>query len=201
LTVLGKNYVFVHIYKTGGMSIRSMLPDGEYVFRGHATAREVRGFIGERKWGELYSFGFVRNPFTWMISLYEFIKADRSHRHHATVRTLSFDQFLWFARQKVAAGEYYTLTQALCDDSGVPLVTRVGRFEAFEEEVADIFRELGRGRVKVLSVNRGRRVRVDDYYRSQPAVDLVLKTFGKDFEVFGYNTTPPREEAQTGTAS
>jgi hypothetical protein len=190
LTVLGKDYVFIHVYKTGGMSMRSLLTDGEYILSGHATALEAKAYIRDR-WSELFSFGFVRNPFTWMVSLFQFVLRVKDHHSHDTVVGQTFVEFLGFVQDRIRHGkDYYTLSGALCDNHGVPLVGRVGRFERFEQDVLEICQRIGVHK-EIPHLNAGSYDDISHYYKNPRAKSLVLETFARDFEIFGYETAPP----------
>ena len=83
-------YIFVHIPKTAGSSIRHILPESdEWKFPGgHAPARTYYGFflrnfpvnkvakvpLGLGKWNEYTKFAFIRNPWARFVSAYNFLK-------------------------------------------------------------------------------------------------------------------------------
>lgn len=192
MSVVGRNFCFVHVYRTGGTSLTSVLKEcgGKLVPPWHPPAWYVKEKIVE-KWDDVFSFGFVRNPYSWMVSLYEYIK-NTGHIHNAIVRKMSYLEFLHFAREKVLEQKYYTLTEALCDKNGVPLVNFVGRFENLQRDACLILKKIGVHRENIPRLNSGRRKAGPGlYYRNPRAVDLILETFDRDFLVFGYDSTPP----------
>lgn len=90
-------FIFVHIPKTGGTSVTSLLSSftnycdleiggtnfGEKIapiysqrfgLRKHATAATIRAIVGSVCWSQYFSFCIVRNPFARCLSTYKFLK-------------------------------------------------------------------------------------------------------------------------------
>ena len=98
-----KKFIFIHIYKTGGTSIRRCLEkyDSSYNFfhfikskftensvlrptltHKHSDAKTIRKTIGAEIYDNYFSFCFVRNPWEWQVSLYNFILRSKRNHHH-----------------------------------------------------------------------------------------------------------------------
>lgn len=70
---LNKNFVFIHVNKTGGTSVIEALAryeDPLHPDYDHANAKRMRRLIGPHLWDDMYSFAFLRNPFDRMVSSY-----------------------------------------------------------------------------------------------------------------------------------
>ena len=69
-----KSFLFIHVPKTGGISVRNVLGkvEGSETVRGyyHADIESAKEYIGEG-FEKLFSFGFIRNPWSWVISTFE----------------------------------------------------------------------------------------------------------------------------------
>lgn len=96
----GKTFIFIHIYKCGGMSLRTLIQDSIPCFeleKSHSTALETREKLKavgmQHIWDSSYKFSFVRNPFDWVVSLYEFIRHTPSHENYEEVKDFNFEQF------------------------------------------------------------------------------------------------------------
>ena len=72
--------VFVHIPKTGGVSISKALFDSGTV-GGHRPAQTYRLIYGAERYAQMFTFGFVREPLDRLASAFAYLKAGgRQHR-------------------------------------------------------------------------------------------------------------------------
>jgi hypothetical protein len=113
-----KNYLFIHIPKTGGSSIKRMLeptltirdvllggtPFGEaiaphyfqkYGIGKHATAVQLKKELGKDQYNAMYSFSIVRNPYFRTLSIFRFLKQWKKGPYHNEIRLIkTLSQFL-----------------------------------------------------------------------------------------------------------
>jgi hypothetical protein len=115
-------FIFIHVAKVAGVSIRSALepyceepqhfkiarpqptlPDGTTnptyeMWKSalwHAKARDVKKQLSSNTFANFYKFAFVRNPWDWQVSMYHFILKRKDHIHHHKVSAMrSFDEYL-----------------------------------------------------------------------------------------------------------
>ena len=72
------NYIFIHIPKNAGTSVSNNFNmQTSY----HNTVREYIELIGEKKYSDMFSFAFVRNPFSRFLSLYNYARLEESYYH------------------------------------------------------------------------------------------------------------------------
>lgn len=195
MTILGENFCFIHVYKTGGTSIGTALQPvagSRFIPNTHSTAEQVAAALGKDVWNRLFTFGFVRNPFDLCISLYEYIRTGHPEYTYAANHT-----FLeWLVRQYSTIGKpdsgapYFSMSDVLCDVNGKPLVTFVGRYERLAEDFAAITQEIGCPHLRLGHLRKSTRKAFGDYYRTLEEVEIVQATFAKDFEISGYSTDP-----------
>jgi len=167
---------FVPVPRIASRSIRMKLGEmhgalfaHEDAFRGHGLAVEYRGVLGKDVWSRLFSFGFVRNPWDRMVSGYHYQKLD-----------ISFEQ--WILNKKWH--EFETpQSMFLLDENGKQLVSHVGRYENFNEELEFLDEKIGLGLIGKEHVSK--RTSYCDYY-NETTRDIVAKCFDKDIEFFGY---------------
>ncbi len=95
--------IFIHNPKTGGTSIIKMLN-----FHNHNNKRFIHMTtydaitIFQNKWNDYYSFGFVRNPWARMVSLYNYQRSinygifTKFNQTHQLARLYDFSDWLSF---------------------------------------------------------------------------------------------------------
>ena len=196
----GNNFIFIHIYKCGGTSIRSLLTSNLPVTEfnhGHATARETRDFYYENggvfQWKTSFKFTFVRNPFDLVVSLYEYIKSDSTHINHEEVKDMYFDAFcVWYVdciknKKQNPNGKFNTLTEFLFDDQGKLLVDFVGKLENIDDDIKVVSDRLKIPMNVMPYINRT--VRNLDYriYYSEESKQLITDAFYYDLVNFNYS--------------
>jgi len=165
--------VFIHIQKTGGVSISDLL--GQFV----PTITQGRGgrHVGARRAlkqvenpGDYFKFAFVRNPWDRLVSWYSMINGARLEVASGTLgpkaeRQLkknnlwkyalrcgpTFDEFVRNCTEKQWMGNfgncYYSFAfnqlRYLTDKNGELLVDFIGRFENFAQDLSYVFDRLG----------------------------------------------------------
>ena len=226
-----KGYVFVHIPKTAGTSVMRALEArlcwndvmlegglGRDGFRErfglwkHSPAAEVRAVIGEQMWAESFTFGFVRNPYDRMRSLYTF--TDQLLREQGILRYLARIGRLRPARAPFSwdwvraflesdnFSDYIRNPRLLRDPVAQPMsdyltadgeviVDFVGRCESLDEDFARICARLGMPRSDLKKHNASEAAaRLDHYYSGPEDYAWVYECFEQDFLNFGYDEAP-----------
>jgi len=195
-------FIFIHVYKVAGTSIRRALepycddawkrrlarmPVVGRVYRPrfpepHLTALQARELLGVDLFGRCFKFAFVRNPWDWQVSLYHFMLKQPAHHQHALARSLaSFDDYLrWRVEEDLHLQESF-----VTDDSGALIVDYVGHMERLDDDFARICPRIGIPPITIPHVNRSRHADYRSYY-SDASRDLVAQAFKADIERFGY---------------
>jgi len=203
-----RRFIFIHIYKVAGTSIREALKPYSFdpnvflptrllrmlgahnVVRhhrlqklgGHAHATQVRDALPARFFNEFYKFAFARNPWDWQVSLYNFALKDPTHHQHELTKSLgSFEKYVeWRVNEELRLQKDFVV-----DERGELIMDFVGRYEALERDFNEVC-----GRVGVSSrlphLNKTPRKSYTDYYTSQTAA-LVAEAYKEDVEFFGYD--------------
>jgi hypothetical protein len=193
-----KRFLFVHIPKTAGNSIQSVLSnysedelvalreeqDGverfglrnpNYKLRKHSTLAEYRAALGDAEFGRLYKFTCVRNPWERMISLY----------FTPTQKAEAWDRkkFIKIISNAVSVADYLRLDPG--DKDPFASVDYIMRFENLAEDFRAVCAALDISPVTLPQYNRSDREHYSKYY-DKDLRELVHARFAAEIERFGY---------------
>lgn len=203
-------YIFIHIPKTGGRSVsQALLTHGEgrflekfkndadtgegvpSSFVKHAYAKSVRNMLGTDIYDSMETFAFVRNPYERLWSLYRYQRQRKWQERARGMRAiygLKFNDFVCAACENSPR----PMSDYITDKSGNLIIKSVLKFERLEKDFASWSSDVI-GEAIILPVIGGTRGSVEDEPFAQRSVSRVQHAYAKDFELFGYELTPPRE--------
>jgi hypothetical protein len=213
-----KKFLFIHIQKTAGSSLRSVMsegiPDLRTMLGTHDTARDALAYMGEIEFSSYFTAAFVRNPWDRLVSWYTMI-AQAKPRGHLLRRLLgSAEPRLWtyvrdnstnfeeFLRRCTAEIEDRDGRKSFCrnqieyltDEHGRRIVDFVGRYENLEADAGRLFDRLGLTDMVLPRINPSRHRHYSEYYSSDLAA-LVRERYRSDIEAFGYEFSRPGSHA------
>ena len=208
------NFLFVHIAKTGGTSIRAAL--APYRWRDpyrlpmticsrlsslcghrigaklprHARVIAAQEMLPREFFKGLFKFAFVRNPWDLQVSSYHHIQRERPHLMEGII---GFESFIRWKLDPNRPYQYHVDTSIqhqfdyLIDLWGNVIVDFVGRYENLEADFSEACRRIGLWPLPQLPHKRKAATRkaYQAYYTPQTA-ELVGSYFKKDIERFGY---------------
>lgn len=199
--ILDARLIFVHVPKTGGQSVARALGGKTAGVSTHAPLRCV-----ER--GDRFAFGFVRNPWSRMVSLYRFLCQKPFRRtdnfDQARVRAVGFKVWLTegeFLMQEDdrPEGEPWIMPAFWKGDGGAslpPMQRRpqmwwlkgcdfIGRFERLEDDFRRALRAVDRTPPALGHVNR---TEGGDWRREydDASAAFIAEHFAADIDLFGY---------------
>ncbi len=195
-------FIFIHIFKCGGNSVREPLKQFDtYELHGvHCEARDVKKhFIGQGKltaYNNAFKFVAVRNPFDWIVSTYFYIKRANAHELNNFCKNRTFHEFVnlfidELMKRKFLYGQnkYLTMKEFITDDDGSIIVDSIINMEDFETDWSSVAKNLGINMDALPSLNVGiGRNREKDYrqYYNETSRARVQERFAEDLEFFGY---------------
>lgn len=192
--------IFVHIPKTAGNSIYSVLDiRDEYNPRAlismnritpthqHLTPIQIQKMIAPEVWDTFYKFTIVRNPYDRIVSDYKYLYPRIGNFYDLT----TFDAFITLVNRVVTTNAY--LENIYFDHfrpqshymKGIKY-NYIGRFENLNQNIQNICQAIG-SKNTLPWVNKSRPV--DDDYRSyfnENTKAIIDRIYASDLEMFGY---------------
>jgi len=205
-----KSFCYVAVPKTGSSSISKHLLNDTKTKRNmvltdaglvsvseHVSAAELIHIMGKDAWKELYSCGFVRNPFSRTVSAYHFYRTGRAaslgrrlqrFNPKASVnvilaKLLPFTLWIRLYRPR----QYFDYLSDGCDEIAV---SEVFRFEEIETAFGRLTDRLGLDPVPLTRQNTTVHQSYTAYFNER-ARQQVEKVFAKDIRHFGYSFGDP----------
>ncbi len=212
------NFLYVHIAKTGGTSVRAALTalrwrDPYYLAQwtcsrlssltGHRIASKLprhskiicaQEMLPQEFFKSLYKFAFVRNPWDLQVSSYHHLKRERPFLLEGHE---SFEDFTRWKLDPTRPYQYHLdtaitpMTDYLIDLRGNLLTDYIARYERLHDDWAHICKHLNIP-MRELPHKRQAVDRKKDYrsYYSSDLAELVGDYFKRDVELLGYRFDP-----------
>jgi len=206
-------FLFIHIAKTGGTSVRGALQ--KYRWRDpyylpqfiaskmsgwvnhevgiklprHCKAITAQEMLPREFYDGLFKFAFVRNPWDLQVSSYHHIRRERPH---LMLEGESFEHFLRRKLDPARPWQYHIDTSItpqsdyLIDLRGEVIVDFIGHYENLQGDFDHCCQQIGLP-TTVLPHKRKAEDRTSyRQYYSEETQALVAQHFAKDIELFGY---------------
>ncbi len=148
----------------------------------HIRADDYRNYLGD-KFDDYFTFTFVRNPFDWQVSLYQFMREKKSHPQHSLMLSMNFKDYIkWRCTEEPEHQTFFIL-----DDKEQNLVNFIGKFESLEKDLKKVCDINGLKMKQLEHLGSSNRKDYREYYDSE-SQKLLVDTFKKDFEFLNYST-------------
>jgi hypothetical protein len=193
-----KRFLFVHIPKTAGNSIQSVLRDysedelialrkeqdgierfglrnPKYKIKKHSTLSEYRDALGDEQFRNLYKFTCVRNPWDRMVSYY-FTPTQNPE-------TWNRKNFRGIISKAVSVANYLRLDED--EQNPFANVDYIMRFENLADDFHAVCGALDISPPTLPQYNRSNREHYSKYYDDELR-ELVCSRFAAEIERFGY---------------
>jgi hypothetical protein len=201
-----KKFIFIHVYKVAGSSIRKVLHQDSAIsfrqsslkdkwislskgvkyssdFDGHITALQLKNSLPADIFNTYYKFAFVRNPWDWQVSLYLFGLKDKNHFQHELFKSFAnFEAYLdWRIRE-----DLHLQKDFLVDDSGNLLVDFVGKLENLKEDFEYVCNKIQIQSIDLPHLNKSNSEKYQRFYNERTK-QLLADAFKEDIEFFNYS--------------
>lgn len=207
----GRNFIFVHIPKTGGTSFalsleqramkddiligdtpkarrrRKRIKDLEAAGRlwKHSTLADIEGVVGVDDIAAAFTVTLVRNPWDRLVSYYHWLRVQAfDHAGVRAAQSLSFSEFLHsdHVQSAIPASPY---THYMTRADGVEDCDLYIRIEHFDEDAAPLWAHLG-FQLELPHTNRSDRQSAYRPYYSDADATFVARLCHRDIARFGY---------------
>ena len=149
--------------------------------RPHIKAHELRQRIPKEIFNSYFKFGFVRNPWDWQVSLYEYMRQDKHHFQHELA--CSFKDFKEYLKWRVHE-DLHLQKEFFYAPDGEYLVNKIYKFEELSEAIADLNKTLGLS-MSLPHKNKSQRKDMSAYYDAE-ASQMIEQAFADDIKLFNY---------------
>jgi hypothetical protein len=166
----------------------------EKMMGGHKTATELMKIFGPLQYHRYFSFSFVRNPYTRVLSAYEFLRKgginedNRKFSEKYLKNCKNFEDFIHnFIDKKEIINYCHFRPQHhyVCSSSGRVLVDMVGKTENLESDFEKVCDRIGVSK----ALSHSNKTRYSKNYESRYTKECIKKInriYAKDFSYFGY---------------
>lgn len=206
-------FLFVHIAKTGGTSIRAALRPYQWrdpyriplfvcsrlsalsghrlgcKFPRHAKAIAAFEMLPRELYQQLFKFAFVRNPWDLQVSSYHHLRRERPHLLEGVG---DFETFLRWKLDPQRSYHYIVDTSMqlqsdyIIDLQGQIIVDYIGRYEHLERDFNEVCRRIGINPPRLPHKRRASNRSSYQKYYNADTVQWVAEHFKRDIDMFGY---------------
>lgn len=200
-------YIFVHVRKAAGSSVRNVLHDTairwggnrwhkllsragfgihyhRYAFRLHSPLIHAERAMPHELFQRYFKFAFVRNPWDRLVSEYEFIRNQPDHARHQRMMRMEFAEYAKYQSGREDAHQY----RVLVNRKGELAMDFVGRFENLKADLATVseriqvdFQNLSHD-----NKNKAKKRPYQSYYNTELRRQ-VGEWWARDVEMFDYS--------------
>ena len=196
---MSKKALFVHIPKTGGMSLYKAINHPRVRVKGHFIQnpfylylKDSLKFYPEKP----FVFAFVRNPWDRLVSAFFYLNQGgmnvidrRDMRKY--IKQYNGD-FKAFVKEAIDSGwaleQLHLKPQAewICDEDGKLLTDYTGHFETLRDDLKMISQKTGIPFQPLVHRNKSKHKDFREYYNDE-TIEIVAKAYKKDIELFEYD--------------
>ena len=198
-------FIFVHVRKAAGSSIRDTLEPlsivkptdtwskiksrflktekdyKKYAFRQHDDINVAKRLMPPELFEAYFKFAFVRNPWERLVSEYEFIRRRPDHGRYSKVIKMDFKSYIVYQSKRYDAHQI----NMLADKNGNLLMDFIGKFENLYEDWGRVTDKLG---IENKQLTHRKKAGIKDYdsYYDDETRALVSDLWKRDIVAFGY---------------
>tara|TARA_B100000378_G_C17974112_1_gene388129 strand:+ start:27 stop:677 length:651 start_codon:yes stop_codon:yes gene_type:complete len=199
-----RKFIFIHNYKVGGTSVRNLLSGYQSeVYRylsnivwfanpglreksklclsKHVVYKKVKEVYGDEI--EAYTcFGFVRNPWDWEVSKYEYTMQNTRHFEHEKIKAMKdFSEYLQWRKDN-----YKTQSSFFQNENGSLREVEILKIED-SDKVNEYLSGLIGHEVQLPKKNTTSRNKYQAYYKNEADIEVIRSIYEEDIARFNYS--------------
>jgi hypothetical protein len=169
------------------------------ILRYFSTSKEhnEKTLMDEEKWNSYYKFTFVRNPYSKLVSAYQYLVQDEAFHFEKFIENMdSLNNYIY-------THAFISQYEHLLNANNEIKLDFIGRFENLNEDLITVLTNLGIKKIKhgdYINKNiiiNGSKKKVDYItYYNENLIKIVNYLFDKDFETFNYSKCSSIEELE-----
>jgi hypothetical protein len=197
-------FIFFHLYKCGGNSVRKVLPKDMEWQGVHCLPRDAELYYAthskQEKFKEMFKFTFVRNPFNFLLSTFYYATIFKNHFMHNDIKGMDMGKFVEYYMKVVeehkdptirpfGSNKVTTLYEYITDKDGRVIVDFVGKLENINAHMNVVLHKVGLPPLAEPMPVKNKTATKEGHYRTHYSVGarkLVEKHFEKDLNYFNY---------------
>jgi len=172
-------YLFLHIEKCGGNTVRAAL-DLPYESTGGHIPLERKSQYFKHDPKDYFKFTFVRNPWDRMVSTYAF--------YQKNLPPLSFKEYttklLNRPEPETWKGYISCYDSIFCKNTKIT-IDFIGKIENFQQDFNTVCDKIGIPQQQLPHENKSKHKHYTEYY-DEETKQIVAEKYAKDIEYFGY---------------
>lgn len=183
-------FIFVHIPRTGGTSIESILFKDSLYKRSHHTLKQYYRQIEKKGMNPLdfYSFSIVRNPFDKLVSEYKWFCGEHTNIFpnkfvRKFYKGMSFKDFFYNFHCNRKGDRYHKMLQSSILSN--ERIDYIGRFENLQSDFDRICKKISKPPVRLPNIYKTPKCNYKDFYTTSIQRDVEI-FFKKDLIQFNY---------------
>ena len=196
-------FIFIHVYRVAGVSIQKALypytlPPEEslynylmkklgfltssFSFPEHTRVKELKEAMSPKLFNSYFKFAFVRNPWDWQVSLFNYgLQNESLNQHNLFKRLKDFDAYIEWRIFK----DLHLQKDFVTDNDGKLMVDFLGKFESLQVDFEKVSSWLGL-HAELPHLNKSEHGNFKTYYNRRTK-DLISTHFKEDIELFEYS--------------
>ena len=212
-----KQFIFCHVPKTGGTSIRNLVgkyrrpeessllfrffrkagftnvyPFYDFYHHPHTTLSKAKFLLGNEVFSDIFTFAVVREPIDWLFSCYKFFMLGNSILKNSKIIVSSFESYI----DAMISLKHLKPCQSfhLVDYSGSLLVDDIGQFGKIDEYCSRVVRRLSIENDRLHHLNSNpisSAFQPFDYLNNPTLLAKIHSEWALDFELWDLVITDP----------